>query len=73
MELSALSFTSCIIYKNLTQNNNLKIVLNLNYIKYINDINDLKSKLIQLDNQSESYNEYDINKDYHILNLELKI
>jgi hypothetical protein len=73
MELSALSFTSCIIYKNLTQNNNLKIVLNLNYIKYINDINDLKSKLIELGNQSKSYNEYDINKDYHSLNLELKI
>ena len=73
MELSALSFTSCIIYKNLTQNNNLKIVLNLNYIKYINDINDLKSKLIELGNQSKSYNKYDINKVYQILNLELKI
>lgn len=73
MELSALSFTSCIIYGNLTQNNNLKIVLNLNYIKYINDINDLKIKLIELVNQSEAYNEYDINKDYHSLNLELKI
>ena len=73
MELSALSFTSCIIYKNLTQNNNLKIVLNLNYIKYINDINELKSKLIELGNQSKSYNEYDINNDYHSLNLELKI
>ena len=73
MELSALSFTSCIIYGNLTQNNNLKIILNLNYIKYINDINDLKIKLIELINQSEAYNEYDINKDYHSLNLELKI
>ena len=73
MELSTLSFTSCIIYRNLTQNNNLKIVLNLNYIKYINNINDLKSKLIELGNQSKAYNEYDINKDYHNLNLELKI
>ena len=73
MELSALSFTSCIIYGNLTQNNNLKIVLNLNYIKYINDINDLKSKLIELGNQSKVYNEYDINMNYHSLNLELKI
>lgn len=73
MELSALSFTSCIIYRNLTQNNILEIVLNLNYMKYINDINDLKSKLIELGNQQKSYIEYDINKDYHNLNLKLKI
>jgi glycosyltransferase involved in cell wall biosynthesis len=73
MELSALSFTSCIIYGNLTQNNNLKIALNLKYVKYINDINELKNKLNELGNQSKVYNEYDINMDYQSLNLELKI
>ena len=73
MELSALSFTSCIIYGNLTQNNNLKIDLNLKYVKYINDINELKNKLNELGNQSKVYNEYDINMDFQSLNLELKI
>ena len=73
MELSALSFTSCIIYGNLTQNNNLKTALNLKYVKYINDINELKNKLNELSNQSKVYNEYDINMDYQSLNLELKI
>ena len=73
MELSALCFTSCIIYGNLTQNDNLKIALNLKYVKYINDINELKNKLNELGNQSKVYNEYDINMEYQSLNLELKI
>ena len=55
MELSALSFTSCILYGNITDNKKMKLVLNLNYIKYINNINSLEEQLINLENKSNEY------------------
>ena len=44
MELSALSFVSCLLYGNITENKYVNVILklNLNYIKYIDNINKLE-------------------------------
>ena len=74
MELSALSFVSCILYGNITENKNVNVILklNVNYIKYIDDINKLEKQLIYLEDKSKEYNEYDIQRDFKDLNLEIK-
>ena len=74
MELSALSFVSCILYGNITENKYVNIILklNLNYIKYIDDINKLEKQLIYLEDKSKEYNEYDIQRAFKDLNLEIK-
>lgn len=57
MKLSLLYFTSCIVYGNKTENsgklNNL--LFNLNYIKFINDINELEKKIIELKNRASNF------------------
>jgi len=75
MEFSALSFVSCLLYGNITENKyaNVILKLNLNYIKYIDDINKLEKQLIYLEDKSKEYNKYDIKKDFKDLNLEIKI
>ena len=75
MKLSALSFVSCLLYGNITENKNVNVILklNLNYIKYIDDINKLEKQLIYLEDKSKENNEYDIKKDLKDLNLEIKI
>ena len=75
MELSALSFVSCLLYGNITENKYVNVILklNLNYIKYIDDINKLEKQLIYLEDKSKEYNEYDIKKDFKDLNLEINI
>lgn len=75
VELAALSFTSCILYGNFTENNYINIILklNLNYIKYIDDINELENQLIYFGNKSNEYNIYDIQRYFKNLILELNI
>lgn len=57
MKLSILYFTSCIVYGNKTENsgklNNL--LFNLNYVKFINDINELEKKIIELKNRANNF------------------
>jgi glycosyltransferase involved in cell wall biosynthesis len=75
MELSALYFTSCILYGNSTDNNNInaRIAFNLKYIKYIDDINKLEELINDLENKSNEFNEAEIKMDYKNLLLEFKI
>ena len=49
MELSSLSFTSCILYGNTSQYTN-QFLFNINYIKYLNNINKLEKEIINLNN-----------------------
>ena len=74
MKLSALSFVSCLLYGNITENKYVNVILklNVNYIKYIDDINKLEKQLIYLEDKSKEYNEYDIQRDFKDLNLEIK-
>ena len=57
MKLSILYFTSCIVYGNKIENsgklNNL--LFNLNYVKFINDINELEKKIIELKNRANNF------------------
>jgi hypothetical protein len=75
MELSALSFTSCILYGNRTDNNNLnsRLAFNLKYIKYIDDINKLEEQINDMENKSNEYNDAEIEMNYKNLLLEFKI
>ena len=75
MELSALSFTSCILYGNSTHNNNInsRLAFNLKYIKYIDNINKLEELINDLENKSNEFNEAEIKMYYKNLLLEFKI
>lgn len=75
LQLSVLSFTSCILYGNDTDDSNINILfdVNLNYIKYMSNINELENQLIYFQNESNKLNEYNIQKDYTYLKLELNI
>ena len=75
MELSALSFTTCILYGNSIDNNNInaRLAFNLKYIKYINDINKLEELINDLENKSNEFNEAEIKIFYKNLFLEFKI
>jgi hypothetical protein len=75
MELSALSFTTCILYGNSTDNNNInaRLAFNLKYIKYIDNINKLEELINDLENKSNEISEAEIKIFYKNLFLEFKI
>ncbi len=68
MNLSAISFISCIIYNN---TNKYKLINNLDYIKYVNDINELEKTIIALKNSSNSFNQEKYFQYYSLIKNEL--
>jgi glycosyltransferase involved in cell wall biosynthesis len=70
MELSLLYFTKCFFFGNITANETyFSVAFHLNYFKYINNINEMEYNLNNLEN---NVYEYDLEKDYKLLKLELK-
>ena len=68
MNLSTISFISCIVYNN---TNKYKSINNLNFIKYVNDINELEKTIISLKNISNSSNQETYFQYYNLLKNEL--
>ena len=68
MNLSAISFISCIIYNN---TNKYKSINNLDFIKYVNDINELEKTIIALKNSSNSFNQEKYFQYYSLIKNEL--
>ena len=70
MKLSLLYFTKCLFFGNITVNETyFSVAFHLNYFKYINNINEMEYHLNNLEN---NVYEYDLEKDYKLLKLELK-
>ena len=68
MNLSLISFISCILYNN---KNKYKSINKLDFIKYVNDINELEKTIIILKNSSNSFSQQKYLKYYNLIKNEL--
>ena len=68
MNLSVISFISCILYNN---TNKYKSINKLDFIKYVNDINELEKTIIILKNSSNSFSQEKYLQYYNLIKNEL--
>ena len=68
MNISAISFISCIFYDD---TNKYKSINNLDFIKYVNDINELEKTIITLKNSSNPFNQEKYFQYYSLIKNEL--